>query len=73
MKSFKNLSDPKKINVQPDRIRIRSVKSADTVEDALHSMGVSRDELEQIALLNGMELSDPVKTGTLLKVVDKGR
>lgn len=73
MKSFKNLSDPKKINVQPDRIRIRSVKSADTVEDALRSMGVSRDELEQIALLNGMELSDPVKTGTLLKVVDKGR
>jgi predicted Zn-dependent protease len=73
MKGFKDLSDPKKIHVQPDRIRIRTAKSAGTLEDALRSMGVAKDELKQTALLNGMELSDPVKTGTLLKVVDKGR
>jgi predicted Zn-dependent protease len=73
MKRFKDLSDPKKIHVQPDRIRIRTAKSAGTLEDALRSMGVAKDELKQTALLNGMELSDPVKTGTLLKVVDKGR
>ena len=73
MKRFKELSDPKKIKVQPDRISIRQAKSAGTLESALRSMGVPKDEVKQTALLNGMELSDPIKAGTLLKVVDKGR
>ena len=73
MKGFKHLFDPKRINVQPDRIRIRTAKSAGTLENALRSLGVPKDELKQTALLNGMELSDAVKAGTLLKVVDKGR
>jgi predicted Zn-dependent protease len=73
VKGFKNLTDPKKLNVQPDRIRVRTVTSRGTVEIALRSMGVPKDELEQTALLNGMQLTDPVKAGSLLKVVGKGR
>lgn len=73
MKRFKALSDPGKINVQPDRIRIRTAKSGGTLESALRSMGVPKDDIKQAALLNGMEPSDPVKAGSLLKVVSKGR
>ena len=73
MKNFKDLSDPKKINVEPDRIRIRPAKHVGTLESALRSMGVRKDEVKQIALLNGMEPGDPIKADTLLKVVDRGR
>jgi len=73
MKGFKALTDTRKLNVQPDRIRIRTAKSAGTLENALRSMGVAKDEIAQTARLNGMEPSDAVRAGTLLKVVDKGR
>ena len=73
MKGFKTLSNPKMLNVQPDRIRIRTVKSSGTVESALRSMGTPKDEIEQAALLNGMQPGDPIEAGSLLKVVSKGR
>lgn len=73
MKRFKTLSDPTRINVQPDRIRVRTVKSGGTLESALRSMGVPKDQLAQASLLNGMDPGDSVKPGTLLKVIDKGR
>ena len=73
MKGFKELTDPKKINVKPDRIRLRSTKTAGTVESNLRSMGIPKGDLDDLALLNGMELNENLPANTLVKVIEKGR
>lgn len=67
MKRFKALSDPTRIDVQPDRIRVRTVTSGGTLESALRSMGVPKDQFAQAALLNGTDSGDSVKPGTLFE------
>jgi len=71
IRGFKNLSDPKKINVKPRRIRIRKVRLTGTVKETLISLGVPRKELKRIALLNGKTLDEKLQANTLLKVVQK--
>ena len=73
MRGFKELSDPKKINVKPDRIRVRTTKAGGTVESSLRSMGIPKDDLDDTALLNGMGLEESLPANTLIKVVEKGR
>ena len=73
MKGFKELTDSKKINVKPDRIRLRTTKTAGTVESSLRSMGIPKDDLDDFALLNGMDLNENLPANTLVKVIEKGR
>jgi predicted Zn-dependent protease len=73
MGQFKEVSDPNRINVKPDRIRVRSTRTSDTLENTLRSLGVPNDQLKQVALLNGRQLNDRVPANTLIKVVEKGR
>ncbi len=73
MGQFRHLADLNRINVKPDRIRIRATKRAGTMESALRSLGVPEKERKNIALLNGKSLKDPIPANTLLKVVQKGR
>ncbi len=73
MGQFKHLTDPKRIHVQPDRIRVRKTKERDTMENALRSLGIPEEEHEKIALLNGKTLKDVVPANSLIKVVEKGR
>ena len=73
MGNFRHLTDRKRINVKPDRIRIRTTKRASTMGNVLRSMGVPEKERKNIALLNGKSLKDPVPANTLVKVVQKGR
>ena len=72
MRGFRELSDPKKINVKPDRIRLRTTKAAGSVESVFRTMGIPKDDLDDIALLNGMELSENLPANTLVKVIEKG-
>jgi len=72
MGQFKGLSDPGRINVKPDRLRIRSTQTSDTLENAFRSFGVPSDQVAQLALLNGRQLSDRIPANTLIKVVEKG-
>ena len=72
MRGFRELSDPKKINVKPDLIRLRTTKAAGSVESAFRTMGIPKDDLDDIALLNGMELSENLPANTLVKVIEKG-
>lgn len=73
MTGLKTLTDKNKINRQPDRIRVKKVASATTLENALKSFGISGDDLKKHALLNGaMKLTDKVNAGMLLKTIEKG-
>ena len=72
MRSFKELSDPKKINVEPDRIRIHTIRRTDTLENVLRFFGVPKERIKETALLNGKNLDDMIPQNTLIKVVEKG-
>jgi len=72
MRQFNDLTDPKRIRVEPDRVRIRHVKTAGSLENGLRSLGVPSDQMKGLALLNGRDLNQLVPANTLLKVVEKG-
>ncbi len=73
MRQFSELSDPKRINTKPDRIRIRSTKTTDTFENLLRSFGVPNEKLEEMVLLNGGNVNQVIPANTLIKVIEKGR
>ena len=72
MNGFRNLTDPARINVQPYRIRVRSVGRENNVKDALLSLGVQEEQLESAAVLNGLHLTDTISQGALVKIVERG-
>lgn len=71
MQNFRRLTDADKLNRQPERIRIKSVTSATTLSQALTRFQVPNVRLEEMAILNGMQLTDRLTAGTLIKVVAK--
>lgn len=66
---FNKLSDPAKLNKQPDRIDIVTVNQKGTLKSALSSAGIPNDRLNEFAIVNGMELTDNVDRGSKLKVL----
>ena len=71
MQGFKQLTDPDKLNRQPDRVRIKPVNQSMTLAAALSSYKVPQAQMEELAILNGMELTDRVEKGTLIKIISK--
>jgi len=69
MQAFQPLTDPVKINKKPLRIRIRTVGTAMTLSKFLSQNNVPGARLEEHAILNGMQLTDNVPQGTLIKVI----
>jgi predicted Zn-dependent protease len=68
---FKNLTDASKINVQPERLAVKKVTKAGSLGTVLTQLGVAESQLEDMAILNGMQLKDNVSVGTLIKTVVK--
>jgi predicted Zn-dependent protease len=70
MQNFKQLTDPAKLNKKPERVRVKTVNQATTLEQSLRSFGVQDNKrLEEMAVLNGMKLKDRITPGTLIKVI----
>lgn len=69
MNSFKELKEAEKLNRKPERIRLKTVSSAGTLQKVLTEFNVPQERLEEVSLINGMSLTDQVQKGTLLKVV----
>ncbi|SHI93635.1 Putative Zn-dependent protease [Hymenobacter daecheongensis DSM 21074] len=66
---FARLTEASKLNRQPERIRIKTAKAGQTLASALAANGVPSARREEMAILNGMQLSDKLTTGQLFKVV----
>lgn len=73
MEQFKELTDPKRIDVKPDRIRIQTVRAADTLENCLSTFGVPKERIKEVVLLNGGTANQMMPANSLIKVVEKGR
>ena len=69
MQSFRELTDASKINKKPQRVRIRTAAQSTTLEQALRSNGTPANRMEELAILNGMKLSDNLPAGTMFKVI----
>lgn len=69
--SFKALTDPTYLNRQPERIRIKTVPSNQTLKAFLTSQGTPAARLEELSILNGLALETLIKAGTKIKTVGK--
>lgn len=68
---FKPLTDPARINVTPEKIKIVKVARTDTLANILKGYGYDETRQKQLAIMNAMELTDKVPAGTLLKTISK--
>lgn len=71
MTNFKELTESDKLNRQPERISVKTVNNATTLEQALRSHGAPADRLEELAILNGMTLDTRVDAGMLIKMIER--
>jgi predicted Zn-dependent protease len=71
MTSFSPVTNPAKLVVKPDYLRVKKVSKAATLSDTFKSFGIPVDKYNEYALLNDMELSDNVPVGKLIKIVGK--
>jgi predicted Zn-dependent protease len=69
MQNFKELRDPAKLNKKAERVRIKTVTTEGTLEQVLKANQVASTRLEEMAILNGMKLTDRLTKGTLVKVI----
>ena len=71
MTGFKQLTDQSKLNRQPERINLVTVKSAGTIAQALQANGIPSNRVKEFAIVNGMEQNAQVSSGTVIKVLGK--
>jgi predicted Zn-dependent protease len=67
--SFKNLTDSDKLNRKPDRVVIKKMTKSQTLNEAFRSFNMPTSKYEELAILNGMELSDVVPSGEYIKII----
>jgi predicted Zn-dependent protease len=69
MTTFNKLTDPTKLNVKPKRIIVKKVERAGTLAETFTNMGVKKTQMDELALLNNLELTDKVQVGKLIKII----
>ena len=69
MQQFAKLNDPAKINVKPQRIKVRRVAQTGPLANAFRFHGATAKQLEELAFLNNMELNQTVQAGTMIKLI----
>ena len=70
-KNFNRLTDASKINVTPNKIRIKPAPVNGTFTQVMNALKVPQKQQEELSILNSMELNQQIKKGTLLKTIGK--
>lgn len=71
VRNFKELKEADKLNRKPDVVRIKTLSNKMTLQAALQSFNMPADRFEELAILNGMLLTDQLDKGTMIKVIGK--
>jgi len=71
IRNFKELKEADKLNRKPDVVRIKTLPQQMTLQAALQSFKMPEERFEELAILNGMLLSDQLDKGTMIKVIGK--
>ncbi|MEJ7625640.1 MAG: M48 family metalloprotease [Ferruginibacter sp.] len=69
MENFRELRDATKLNKKPERVRIKTINTATTLEQAFKTYKVPAGRMEELAILNGMQLTDRLAQGMMIKVI----
>ncbi|MBM3540411.1 MAG: LysM peptidoglycan-binding domain-containing protein, partial [Alphaproteobacteria bacterium] len=68
--SFKMLSAADAAKEEPHKVRLYQVRAGDTVEKVAARMPFDDHKVDRFLVMNGMTSRDPLKPGTLVKIVD---
>jgi predicted Zn-dependent protease len=71
--SFNRLTDPDKLNRQPEKIKIVTNSRSQALGQALQSQGVPTDRINELAILNGLEVNETIPAGMLYKSISGGK
>jgi predicted Zn-dependent protease len=71
-RSLRALTDPARIRVQPDRLKLITVANNGSFESVVRAAGSQGLNVEDTAILNNAEVDEEVRRGQSLKVVTKG-
>ena len=71
MRSFNKLTDASKLNRLPERIKIIPAKKTATFQQIMTDNGMTAARMKELALINGMNASQTIEAGTLVKVLEK--
>lgn len=69
IQSFRQLTDASKLNRKPERVRLKTIAANTTLSQAFKDFNIPQARFEEMAILNGLKLTDNVTKGTLIKVV----
>ena len=69
MTGFDHLRNRAALNKKPNRVRIERIQNGGDLATVLKRFHMKDDMLEELALLNGMKLTDRVKRGDYIKIV----
>jgi predicted Zn-dependent protease len=71
MKTFAQLTDASRINVKPMRVHVKKAPRAGTLASTLSYYNMPQAMMAELALLNNMELNEPVPAGKYIKIVSE--
>jgi predicted Zn-dependent protease len=69
MAGFAPLTDPALLNKKPERIHVQRTAQTQSLTQQFAQYGIPQARLEEFAIVNGMQLTDVVEAGTLIKVL----
>ena len=69
MEGFKVLTDQAKINKKPERIRNKTINKSATLQQVIKTYRTPDARLNEMAILNGMALTDVVSAGMMIKTI----
>ena len=69
MDGFRILTDQAKINKKPERIRNKTINKSATLQQVLKTYNTPDNRLNELAILNGMYLTDIVPVGMMIKTI----
>ncbi len=72
-RSLRPVTDPARLNVTPDRVRVVAATANGTLSETLPKLGAQALGAEETAVLNNLQLDETVRTGESLKLVRAGR
>ncbi len=71
--SFSELTDRRILNVQPDRLELRSARAGQTLRSMADDVNNPRVSVEELSRLNRIDAYEELRAGTLVKVIVPGR
>ncbi len=69
MNGFSKLTEGSKLNVKPKKIIIKKIPRTGSFANALKTMGIPENQMNELSILNNLELNDQVQVGRLIKTI----